>query len=144
LERFRGQVHMQSAHACAVQTPKITIYSGCVFESLFQETLRMHTEPCWGHPGHTTEEGGTMGPMGPWLLHKGVREREQTRNAHIYGGVYFVPLVVKSYWSERFGCHGPLHPDIRSRVPSKQVGDVLTCIWVVLYRACMWKWVELL
>jgi len=59
LERFRGQVHMQSVHACAVQTPKITIYSSRAFESLFDETLGLQVETWGGHPGHTTEEGGT-------------------------------------------------------------------------------------
>ena len=64
LERFRGQVHMQSAHACAVQAPKITIYSSRVLK-LFDETLGLQVETCWGHPGHTTEEGGTTAGFPP-------------------------------------------------------------------------------
>ena len=41
-ERVRDQVHMQSAHACAVQTPLITIYSSRIFELLLKQIPISH------------------------------------------------------------------------------------------------------
>jgi len=69
LERFRGQVRMQSAHVCAIQTPKMTIYSSCAFEQLFEQTLELHLESWRGHPGpHTEEWGPTVGfPPLAWV-----------------------------------------------------------------------------
>ena len=60
LERFQGQVHMQSAHACAFQTPKITIYSSLFFHHFLSKRWNC----TWNREGGTRDPTRKRGELG--------------------------------------------------------------------------------